>query len=124
MPSPRIKNKEKYNNKLPQESGLLGGHPWIRLAMARVCLVEGKKSLLFRLRNANNVFCMEDIENLCRNIDRKGTPLKNVFIPVLSFELWHLYKSLLPSVKGLSMLSSHHLFIQAPTLRALLSFLV
>ena len=39
---------------------------------------------------------------LGHNIDRKGVPPKITFISVLSFELWHLCKSLLPSAKGLS----------------------
>ena len=39
---------------------------------------------------------------LGRNVDRKGAPPKIIFISDLSFELWHLCKSLLPSVKGQS----------------------
>ena len=39
---------------------------------------------------------------LGRDVDRKSIPLKIVFISDLSFELWHLCKSLLPSAKGLS----------------------
>ena len=37
-----------------------------------------------------------------RDVDRKGMPLKIIFISVLSFELWHRCKSLLPSAKGQS----------------------
>jgi hypothetical protein len=39
---------------------------------------------------------------LGRYVDRKGAPPKIIFISVLSFELWHLCKSLLPYVNGLS----------------------
>jgi hypothetical protein len=39
---------------------------------------------------------------LGRDVDRKGIPLKNVFISKLSSELWHLCKSMLPAAKGLS----------------------
>ena len=35
-------------------------------------------------------------------VDRKSMPLKTILSPNLSFELWHLYKSLLPFVKALS----------------------
>ena len=37
-----------------------------------------------------------------REVNEKGACLKISFISVLKFELWHLCKSLLPSVKGLS----------------------
>ena len=39
---------------------------------------------------------------LGRNVDRKGAPPKIIFISNLSFELWHLCKSVLPSAKGQS----------------------
>ena len=39
---------------------------------------------------------------LGHNVDRKGAPPKIIFISNLSFELWHLCKSLLLSVKGQS----------------------
>ena len=37
-----------------------------------------------------------------REVNEKGTRLKISFISVLKIELWHLFKSLLPSAKGLS----------------------
>ena len=37
-----------------------------------------------------------------REVNEKGACLKISFISVLKTELWHLYKSLLPSAKGLS----------------------
>ena len=37
-----------------------------------------------------------------REVNKKGACLKISFISVLKIELWHLYKSLLPSAKGLS----------------------
>ena len=59
---------------------------------------------------------------LGRDVDRKSIPLKIVFISVLRFELWHRWKSMLPSAKGLSiyfyvillLLLSHHPLIRAP----------
>src|SRR3989337_2528138 len=42
------------------------------------------------------------LKTLGRDIDRKGVPPKIIFISDSSFELWHLCKSLLPSVKGQS----------------------
>ena len=35
-------------------------------------------------------------------VDNERIPLKILFISILNLELWHLYKSLLPSAKGLS----------------------
>ena len=35
-------------------------------------------------------------------VDSESMPLKMLFISILKIELWHLYKSLLPSAKGLS----------------------
>ena len=35
-------------------------------------------------------------------VDNESIPLKILFISVSKLELWHLYKSLLPSAKGLS----------------------
>ena len=37
-----------------------------------------------------------------REVNKKGACLKISFTSVLKIELWHLYKSLLPSAKGLS----------------------
>ena len=37
-----------------------------------------------------------------REVNEKGACLKISFISVLKIELWHLYKSLLPSAKGIS----------------------
>ena len=37
-------------------------------------------------------------------VDNESMPLKILFISISKIELWHLYKSLLPSAKGLSML--------------------
>ena len=37
-----------------------------------------------------------------REVNEKGACLKISFISVLKIEFWHLYKSLLPSAKGLS----------------------
>ena len=57
-----------------------GRHPWIRLAMESESMVE--KGINF--------------------IGGKSMPLKMFLSLNFCFELWHLYKSLLPSSKGLS----------------------
>ena len=44
-------------------------------------------------------------------VDRKGMPLKIFFSLNLNFELWDLYKSLLPSAKGLSIYFMQILFL-------------
>ena len=43
---------------------------------------------------------MKILITLGRNVDRKGAPPKIIFISNFNFELWHLCKSLLPSMKG------------------------
>ena len=64
------------------------------------------------LGTAYDVSSMESIENYSVIfIDRKGMPPKIFFSLNLSFELWHLYKSLLPSVKGLSIYFMQFLFL-------------
>jgi len=45
---------------------------------------------------------MGDIEILGCYVDNESIPLKMLFNLYLKIELWHLYKSLLPSAKGLS----------------------
>ena len=63
----------------------------------------GVKTLPFYFGTAYNVSSMESI--VCYFVvfvDKKSMPLKIFFSLNLNLELWHLYKSLLPSVKGLS----------------------
>ena len=62
----------------------------------------GVNLYFYHLETATNVFSMEDMVTFGRDVSTKGAFPKISFISDLSFELWHLYKSLLPSVKGLS----------------------
>ena len=70
--------------------------------MACVCWWRGGK--LYHTAWEPPLICLawKILKTLGRNVDRKGIPPKIIFITDLSFELWHLYKSLLPSVNGIS----------------------
>ena len=99
--------------------------------MARDCWWRGSKLYFTAWEPPLMCLAWKILKTLGRDVDRKGMPPKILFISDLSFELWHLCKSMLPSAKGLSiyfhvillLLLSHHLLKQAPVLRALLSFL-
>ena len=81
-----------------------GGQPWIRLAMESESMVEKGINFIFCLETAYDISSMESVGMLqVIFVGGTDTPPKNVFISIIfRFELWHLYKSLLPSVKGLS----------------------
>ena len=51
---------------------------------------------------AINMFSMEDIENFVVKPLTGKVHLSNEIISILSYELWHISKSMLPSTKGLS----------------------
>ena len=80
-----------------------GRNPWIRLAMDCERMVEKGIKCIFYLGTAYDISSMESVGNYSVVfVDGKSMPHK-IFLPLnLSFELWHLYKSLLPSGKGLS----------------------
>ena len=80
-----------------------GRHPWIRLAMESERMVEKGINFIFCLGTAYDISSMESV--------RSSTSFSLVgwihfpkcfFLNFFRFELWHLYKSLLPSAKGLS----------------------
>ena len=80
-----------------------GGHPWIRLAMESESMVEKGINFIFCLGTAYDISSMESIGNyLIVFVERKSMPPKMFYLYLSRFELWHLYKSLLPSGKGLS----------------------
>ena len=80
-----------------------GGHPWIRLAMESESMVEKGINFIFCLGTAYDISSMESIGNYSIIfVDRKSMPPKMFYLYLFRFELWHLYKSLLPSTKGLS----------------------
>ena len=80
-----------------------GRQPWIRPAMDCERMVEKGMNFTLCLGNTFQISSMESIVNyFVVFVDRKGMPPKMFLSLNLSFELWHLYKSLLPSAKGLS----------------------
>ena len=80
-----------------------GRHPWIRLAMDCERMVEKGINFILCLGTAYDISSMESFGNYSVVfVDGKSMPLKKKLSRNLSFELWHLYKSLLPSAKGLS----------------------
>ena len=80
-----------------------GRHPWIRLAVECESMVEKGINFIFCLGTAYAISSMESIGNYSFIfVDRKSMPLKTILSLNLCYELWHLYKSLLPSAKGLS----------------------
>ena len=80
-----------------------GGHPWIRLAMESESMVEKGINFIFCLGTAYDISSMESVGN-SKSFSLVGKVcLSKIILSLnLSFELWHLYKSLLPSMKGLS----------------------
>ena len=87
----------------PPKSCWYGGQPWIRLAMESESMVEKGLNFNFCLGTAYDISSMESVGNYSVvSVGGKSMRLK-MFLPLnFRFELWHLYKSLLPSAKGLS----------------------
>src|SRR6266480_2272774 len=82
-----------------------GRHPWIRLAMESESMVEKGINIIFCLGTAYDVSSMESIGNYSAVIvGRKSIPPKMFLSLSFRVEVWHLYKFLLPSAKGLSFL--------------------
>ena len=80
-----------------------GRHPWIRLAMDCERMLEKGINFILCLGTAYDLSSMEGIGRFSVVfVDKKSVPLKIILSLNLSFELWHLYKSLLTSAKGLS----------------------
>ena len=80
-----------------------GGHPWIRLAMESESMVEKGINFIFCLGTAYDISSMESVEMLqVVSVGGMDTPPKMFLSLIFRFELCHLYKSLLPSAKGLS----------------------
>ena len=80
-----------------------GGHPWIRLAMESESMVEKGINFIFCLGTAYDISSMESVGS-SKSFSLVGKVcLSKCFLSLnFCFELWHLYKSLLPSAKGLS----------------------
>src|SRR3989337_455433 len=91
-----------------------GGHPWIRLAMESESMVEKGINFNFCLGTAYDISSMESIGNSKSFLLVGKVCLSKCFLSLnLSFELWHLYKSLLPSAKGPSIYFLQFLFFLA-----------
>ena len=92
-----------------------GRYPWIRLAVECESMVEKGKTFIFCLGAAYDISSMESIGNYSIIfVDRKSMPPKMFYIYLFCFELWHLYKSILPSAKGLSIYFMQFLFLFEP----------
>ena len=102
MPSPEMKNEFtlccQIINSLES-----GGNPWIRLAMESESMVEKGINFIFCLGIAYDISSMESVGS-SKSFSLVGkVRLSKCFLSLnFCFELWHLYKSLLPSAKGLS----------------------
>ena len=89
-----------------------GRHPSIRLAVECESMLEKEINFIFYLGNAYDISSMESIGKYSAVfIDRKSMPPKMFYLYFFRFELWHLYKSLLPSAKGLSIYFVQFLFL-------------
>ena len=80
-----------------------GGQLWIQLAMESESMVEKGINFIFYLGTAYDVSSMESV-GIFKSFSLVGKVcLSKMFLSLnLSFELRHLYKSLLPSTKDLS----------------------
>jgi hypothetical protein len=80
-----------------------GRHPWIRLAVECESMLEKGINFIFYLGIAYDISSMESIGNYSIIfVDKKSMPPKMFYLYFFRYELWHLYKSLLPSAKSLS----------------------
>ena len=116
MPIPKMKKKKNIYFMLSNNKFLgkcwYGRQPWIRPAMECERMMEKGINFIFCLGTAYDVSGMESIVNyFVVFVDRKGMPLKIFFSLNLNFELWHLFKSLLPSAKGLSIYFMQFIFL-------------
>ena len=80
-----------------------GGHPWIQLAMESESMVEKGINFILCLGTAYDISSMESVGSSKSFSLVRKVCLSKCFLSLnFCFELWHLYKSLLPSAKGLS----------------------
>ena len=81
----------------------LDGNPWIRLVVECACWWLGEYKLyhsVWEPPTMHVVWKISPSHSCC--VDSESMPLKMLFNLYLKIKLWHLYKSLLPSAKGLS----------------------
>ena len=105
MPSPMLyANQIKIiANKTPPGLLLVGGTHCFEQAMDWCLLVEGEYKL-YHSAWEPPIMCVawKISRSLGCYVDNENMPLKILFSSISKIELWHLYKSLLPSAKGLS----------------------
>ena len=98
-----------------------GRYPWIRLAVECERKVEKGINFTLCLGTAYDISSMESVGNYSVVfVDEKSMSFKIFLSLNLSFELWQLYKSLLPSTKGLSICFMQFLFLFYLSLHLLL----
>ena len=80
-----------------------GQHSWIRLAVECESMVE-KGINFFSVWEPPMIYLAWKVLVTTRSFSLTGKrmPPKMFYLYLFRFELWHLYKSLLPSLKGLS----------------------
>ena len=88
-----------------------GGKPCIRLAMESEVWLE-KEQTLFSFREPPMMYLAWKVLGTTRSFSLRGKACHPNFfyLYLFRFELWHLYKSLLPSAKGLSIYFMQFLF--------------
>jgi hypothetical protein len=98
------------NNKFPGKCWY-GRYPWIRLAVECEKLVEKWINFIFCL-GTPMIYLAWKVFGTTRSfsLTRKACLSKYFYLLFFCFELWHLYKSLLPSAKGQSILIMQFLF--------------
>jgi hypothetical protein len=80
-----------------------GGHPWIRLAMDCERMVEKGINFIFCLGTTYDIYLAWKVLGITQSFSLMGKVcLQKKLSLNLSFELGHLYKSLPPSAKDLS----------------------
>ena len=98
------------NNKF-LEKCWYGRHPWIWLAVECGSMVEKGINFISCLGTAYDISSMESVGNYSIVfVDRKSMPPKMFYIYLFHFELWRLYKSLLPTAKSPSIYFMQFLF--------------
>ena len=105
MPGPMLyANQIKITaNKTPPGLLLVGGTRCFEQAMDWCLLVEGEYKLYHSVWEPP-IMCVawKISRSLGCYVDNESIPLKILFISISKTELWGLYKSLIPSAKGLS----------------------
>ena len=102
-PSPMLKSNQ--NNCKQNSPGTLVSwrHSLFRASHGLMLLVEGEYKLYHSVWEPPIMWVAWKISrSLGCYVDNESMPLKILFISISKIELWHLYKSLRPSAKGLS----------------------